>query len=40
MNIGEVPIWESSNLFPLTPSLIGLVMLLRWYPRKGGVQTG
>jgi hypothetical protein len=30
MNIGEILIWESSNLLLLIPVVIGLVMLVRW----------
>jgi hypothetical protein len=30
MNIGEVLIWELSNLLLLIPVVIGLVMLARW----------
>jgi hypothetical protein len=30
MNIGEILIWESSNLLLLIPVVIGLVMLTRW----------
>jgi hypothetical protein len=31
MNIGEMLIWESSNLLLLIPVVIGLVMLVRWF---------
>jgi ABC-type Fe3+ transport system permease subunit len=31
MNIGEILIWESSNLLLLIPVVIGLVMLMRWF---------
>ena len=31
MNIGEILIWESSNLLLLIPVVIGLVMLVRWF---------
>ena len=30
MNLGEILIWESSNLLLLVPVVIGLVMLVRW----------
>jgi hypothetical protein len=30
MNIGEIPIWESSNLLLLIPVMIGLVLLICW----------
>jgi len=30
MNIGEILIWESSNLLLLIPVVIGLVMVVRW----------
>jgi hypothetical protein len=30
MNIGEILIWESSNLLLLIPVVIGLVILMRW----------
>ena len=30
MNIGEILIWESSNLLLLIPVVIGIVMLIRW----------
>jgi hypothetical protein len=30
MNIGQILIWESSNLHLLIPAVIGLVILLRW----------
>jgi hypothetical protein len=30
MNIGEILIWESSNLLLLIPVVIELVMLTRW----------
>ena len=30
MNIGEILIWESSNLLLLIPGVIGVVMLVRW----------
>jgi hypothetical protein len=30
MNIGEILIWESSNLLLLIPVVIGPVMLVRW----------
>jgi hypothetical protein len=30
MNIGEILIWESSNLLLMIPVVIGLVMLVRW----------
>jgi hypothetical protein len=30
MNIGEILIWESSNLLLLIPSVIGLPVLTRW----------
>ena len=29
MNIGEILIWDLSNLLPLIPVVIGLVMLVR-----------
>jgi hypothetical protein len=35
MNLGEIFIWESSNLLLLIPVVIGLVMLVRWF--QGGV---
>jgi hypothetical protein len=31
MNIGEILIWESSNLLLLIPVVIGLVMLVRLF---------
>jgi hypothetical protein len=31
MNIGEILIWESSNLLLLVPVVIGLVILMRWF---------
>jgi hypothetical protein len=31
MNIGEILIWESSNLLLLIPVVIGLVMLVQWF---------
>jgi hypothetical protein len=34
MDIGEILIWESSNLLLLTPVMIGLVMLARWQDEK------
>jgi hypothetical protein len=34
MNIGEILIWESSNLLLLIPVVIGLVMLVRWFQGK------
>jgi hypothetical protein len=30
MNVGEILIWESSNLLLLIPVVIGLVILMRW----------
>jgi hypothetical protein len=30
MTIGDILVWESSNLFLLIPVVIGLVILLRW----------
>jgi hypothetical protein len=30
MNIGEILVWESSNLLLLIPVVIGLVLLVRW----------
>jgi hypothetical protein len=30
MNIGEIVIWESSNLLLLIPAVIGLLVLTRW----------
>ncbi len=30
MNIGEILIWESSNLLLLIPAVIGLLVLTRW----------
>jgi hypothetical protein len=30
MNIGEILVWESSNLLLLVPVVIWLVMLVRW----------
>jgi hypothetical protein len=30
MTIGEILIWESSNLFLLMPAVIGVLMLRRW----------
>jgi hypothetical protein len=30
MNIGEILMWESSNLLLLIPVVIGPVMLVRW----------
>src|SRR5215468_10984537 len=30
MNIGEIPVWESTNVLLLIPIVIGLVMLTRW----------
>jgi hypothetical protein len=34
MNIGEILIWESSNVLLLIPVVIGLVMLVRWFPGR------
>ena len=31
MNIGEILIWEATNLLLLFPMIIGLVMLVRWF---------
>ncbi len=31
MNIGEILVWESTNLLLLIPVVIGLVVLLRWF---------
>ena len=31
MNIGQILIWESTNLLLLIPTVIGLVMLTRWF---------
>ncbi len=31
MNIGEILIWESSNVLLLIPVVIGLVLLVRWF---------
>ena len=31
MNIGEILIWESTNLLLLIPVVIGLMMLMRWF---------
>ena len=31
MNIGEILIWEATNLLLLIPTAIGLVMLVRWF---------
>ena len=37
MNIGEILIWESSNLLLLITVVIALVMLVRWASGKGGI---
>jgi hypothetical protein len=34
MNIGEILIWESTNALLLIPTVIGLVMLIRWIRGK------
>ena len=31
MNIGEMLIWASTNLLLLIPTVIGLVILVRWF---------
>jgi hypothetical protein len=36
MNIGEILIWESSNLILLIPFVIGLVILV-WRPQGGAI---
>jgi len=38
MNIGEILIWESSNLLLLIPAVIGLLVLTRWL--KGRIVHG
>ena len=37
MTIGEILIWEASNLLLLIPVVIGLVMLIRWFQGESGV---
>jgi hypothetical protein len=34
VNIGDMLIWESTNLLLLIPIVIGLVMLTRWFQRR------
>ena len=34
MKIGEILIWEATNLLLLIPTVIGLVMLVRWFQRR------
>ena len=36
MNIGEILIWESSNLLLLIPAVIGLLVLTRWLKGRTG----
>jgi hypothetical protein len=31
MNIGEILVWEATNFLLLIPTVIGLVMLVRWF---------
>jgi hypothetical protein len=40
MNIGEILIWESSNLLLLIPVVIGLVMLVRWFQGRPCSRSG
>ena len=34
MNLGDVLIWEATNGLVLIPTVIGLVMLVRWFRRQ------
>jgi len=34
MNIGEILVWESTNVLLLIPVVIALVMLVRWIRRR------
>ena len=40
MNIGEILIWESSNLLLRIPVVIGLVMLFRWLQGRAAFKEG
>jgi hypothetical protein len=40
INIGEMLIWESSNLLLLVPVAVGLVILVVLASQKGGIHGG
>ena len=40
MNIGEILIWEFSNLLPLIRVVIGLVMQVRWFQGRALLTGG